>query len=177
MLFICKKIKIMAIKKYEKLGDKLDRYRAHLIEGAELNDKQKAYFEKLNYTNSLLCQGFSDQQVANILVSGNKFAGLTGAYGVIRDAKEIWGNIKKSSKDGMRHVMYENFMRLAKKAENEGKIETASDNYEKASKLYALFQADELAIDINKFMSPVSVFFSSNPKFLMNEDSSVEDME
>lgn len=165
------------ITKYEKAGDNLDRYRQHLIEGTELSEKYKAYFEKLEYANSLLCQGYSESNVAAILKSGKKFNDVTQSYGIIRDAKAIWGDVKKASKDGQRHVAYENFIRLARKAEQAGNLELASANYEKAAKLYGLFDSDESNIDINKFMSPVSVFFSSNPKFLMKDSEIIDEAE
>lgn len=155
--------------KYIKKGDKLDRYREHLITGKELPPKYQAYFEKLEYTNSLLCAGYSDGDVANILKNSKKYSDIIQGYGIIRDVKEIWGDVKKASKEGSRHVMYECFMRIARACEKNGDLDGASRNYEKASKLYDLFREDETPIDMSLLTRPTVIYFSTDPALLRTE--------
>ena len=112
----------MKKQRYEKKGDRLDKYREHLITGKTLLPKYQEYFEKLEYTNSLLCAGYSDGDVANILKNSKKYADIIQGYGIIKDVKEIWGDVKKSSKEGTRHVMYECFMRIARACEKNGRF-------------------------------------------------------
>lgn len=160
--------------RYEKKGDTLDRYREHLLTGKALLPKYQQYFEILEYTNGLLCGGYSTGDVAKILKNNNKYPHITQGYKVIRDTKEVFGDVKEASKKGERYILYESLMRIAKMCEKMGDLEGASKNYISAAKLLGLFKEDESSIDMNALTRPSVIVFSTDPALLIEQTEDID---
>jgi hypothetical protein len=105
----------------------LDRIRAsYLQEGGEkrLSKSDLELREQLQATHALLTQYHSPQQVVKILQERYQFSQPT-AYRRLRDTTELFGDVTKTSKEGVRDMLFEYSMRvfqLAAGRKNEFKL-------------------------------------------------------
>jgi hypothetical protein len=122
----------------------IDVFVGHLLSGGLLTEKQAERFEVMLKVNSLMCAGMSRENVLKYLSSeksvdisklndGEAFS-LRQAYRIVSDALQVFGDASKVSRDGKRHVMHENFIRLARKAEEAGDFGAAINALDKAAR-------------------------------------------
>lgn len=92
----------------------LDRIRAsYLEEGAEerLNAEERTRKEQMEAAHALLTQYHSMEQAAPLLVSRFGISRAT-SYRRITDAIRLFGDVTRTYKDGIRHILYEFAMKV-----------------------------------------------------------------
>ena len=149
----------------EKTPDKFDRYRAHLLEGKRLNEKEAGMLRKYRQANTLLCQGLSKHQTVKMLTRDTEVS-ESQAYMIIRDAIKLYGDATLSDKAGMKHLMYENFMRAAQLAKKAKDFQSHIRALENAAKVSGAYAEINEGFDLQAFMQMLPVNFTTDPSVL-----------
>lgn len=154
----------------EQKYDKLDLYREFLLgkKGIELTEKQEKMFEYYLLADKLLCTGagkkggLSYQNTVSVVASHFKVS-RSNAFKIVRESQELFGDTLESMKKAQKRVAYENFIRIANKAEEMGNFEAAISARDKAAKLYGLYE-EEAGITQEKVMQllQINTVFSGN---------------
>lgn len=160
---------------FEKKGDKLDKYRAYLLKGKSLSERSLEVLQKMNFTNSILCEGYASSKVIAVIQSKWKLS-QRQAYKLLSDTIQLFGDVSQASKEGRRYIVGENLLRLGKKAEQEGDFITAQSCFDKYAKLYGLYDSKEINIDALMWMTPKEIMFTDDPSVLKGktEDADFE---
>jgi hypothetical protein len=155
--------------------DKLDKYRAHLVEGAELRPDELDMLAKYRKAHGLLCLGFGRTQV---LATLEKEWGLSQPqlYAIVRESIALYGSVEEVDKKGQRVISHENYKLLANLARQSGDIGAAIRATENADKLLGLFEAEKTVLDPRAFLIPVPMDFSTDPAVL-REQEATEDID
>lgn len=138
----------------------LDKIRAHYIEGKKLSEKLEYKRVQFESANSLRVQGYSKEQVVQILIETHQANSRATAYTIIRDAEDLFGDITKSNKDGLRHILTENFLAIYRKARKENDLKECNRALENVAKINGLYQEETTPIDWSKIIVPVPLFVS-----------------
>lgn len=149
-------------------GDKLDRYRDHLLQGTTISAEQEDMLGKYRRANALMCKGYSRLQTITILT---KELALSSPqiYSILRESIELFGDVNKVDKDGMRYILYENFMREAKLARKNKDHQAAIRALENAAKIYDLYNTEVAGINPAQFLRPSAIIFTSDPEVLKQQ--------
>jgi hypothetical protein len=155
-------------------GDKLDVYRAFLLGKCELIAKQEEMFERYLFADKLLCQGAGKKgglSYSNTvtIVSSHFQMSKANAYKVVRESQELFGDALESMKSAQKRVAYENFIRIANKAEEQDNYEAAISARDKAAKLYGLYD-EEKGLSNEQIMQQLNI----NPVFVTNNTQIVQ---
>lgn len=151
--------------------DRLDKYRLHLLNGRGLSPNQRKQLARYRKANGLLCEGYSRQQVIKFFTKADPKTGQepiseTQAYQVVSDALKLFGDVAEADRKGMRHVMYEVFMKAHRKAARLLDHQASIRALENAAKIEKLFEKDADNFDLAAFMELGNISFSSDPKVL-----------
>jgi len=158
-------------------GDKLDRYRDHLLQDKTLNDDQLEMLAKYRRANALMCMGYSRMQSMTILTKENEVS-VPQAYAIVRDSIQLFGDVNKVDKDGMRYIMYENFMMAASLARKKEDYNAMIRALEDAARIYDLYSVDDMQIDPTMFMRPSEIIFSTDAQVLIDQQKNeIEDID
>jgi hypothetical protein len=160
-------------------GDKLDKYRAHLIEGVALDAQELEMLRRYRRAIALLENG-ETLRVTTRTIQSELNLSDSQAYAIVGEAKQLYGNIQQVDKEGMRYLHYENYIRLAKIAEDAGDFKTAKNARDSASRLYGLFAKDNKPMGLNPmdFMKATSIILDSDPEFFKQQQKEeTEDIE
>ncbi|MCC2546413.1 hypothetical protein LJY25_08150 [Hymenobacter sp. BT175] len=163
------------MKKLEK-GDKLDKYRAHFLDGVDLKPEETEMLGRYRRAQGLLSTGFSKGQVKQIL---EKEYGLSQPqlYAIVRDSIKLFGDLEEVDKKGERMVSIEYYKTLAQLARKDGNIMAAIRAQENADKLMGLFDSDDTGMDPKIFLIPVPMEFSTDPNVLIEQQQRGQDTE
>lgn len=156
-------------------GDKLDKYRSHLVDGADLKPDELEMLAKYRKAHSLLCLGFGRNQVLATLEKEFELS-QPQLYAIVRESVMLYGSIEEVDKKGQRVISHENYKLLANLARKNGDIGAAIRAQENADKLLGLFEAEKTALDPKAFLIPVPMDFSTDPAVL-REQESTEDID
>jgi hypothetical protein len=156
--------------------DKLDKYRSHLVDGADLKPDELEMLAKYRKAHSLLCLGFSRNQVLATLEQEFDLS-QPQLYSIVRESVLLYGSIEEVDKKGQRVIAVENYKLLANLARRRGDIASAIRAQEKADKLMGLFEADNTGIDPKAFLIPVPMDFSTDPAVLREQETQDIDFE
>jgi hypothetical protein len=152
----------MEIQRQNKFG----RYVDMIIGKSSGSLKQKQVLAMYRFAFTMSCEGYTPLVVAQA-VADNFDVTRSRGFKVVQDAKVVFGDAAKFSKNGARYARAEYLMRLSKKAEERGDISTARLCAMDAAKLEALDQPDfEGMVDPMQFMNPDEFVISSDPKIL-----------
>jgi hypothetical protein len=158
--------------------DKLDKYRLHLVDGADLKPDEVEMLAKYRKAHSLLCLGFGRNQVIATLEKEFELS-QPQLYSIVRESIKLYGSIEEVDKKGERTISHENYKLLANLARKQGDIGAAIRAQENADKLLGLFEADKSVLDPKAFLIPVPMSFSTDPAVLREqetEDTEFEDV-
>ena len=155
-------------------GDKLDKYRGHLINGEELKPQEEAMLQKYRRANALMCCGYSRGQTLTLMSKETELS-ESQLFAIIRDSIKLFGSVNEVDKAGMKYIMYENFMLAGNLARKEGDFKSMVRAYENASRLYDLFSPDTHLIDPREFLRPGVLIYSTDPTVL--EEQQKQDIE
>ena len=171
-------VKAFFMKKIGK-GDKLDKYRNYLMSGyqpdpenPDLVDKkcplkplELEMLSRYRRSNALMSMGYSKLQTITLLIRELNIS-EPQAYAILRDSIQLYGDVNKVDKEGMRYIFYENYMlaaSLARKKEDYNAMNRALDS---ASEILDLKNHQADLIDPNKFLRPSIIMFSTDPNVL-----------
>jgi hypothetical protein len=162
----------------KKLGkpDKLDKYRTHLLDGAELKEEELEMLAKYRKAHGLLCLGFARNQVLATLEKEYELS-QPHLYAIVRDSIALYGSIEEVDKKGQRVISHENYKLMANIARKNGDIGNAIRAQENADKLLGLFESDKTVIDPKAFLIPVPMDFSTDPAVLREQETQDVDFE
>lgn len=156
--------------------DKLDKYRAHLVDGAELKPDELEMLAKYRKAHGLLCLGFGRNQVIATLEKEFELS-TPQLYTIVRESVRLYGSIEEVDKKGERTISHENYKLLANLARKNGDIGAAIRAQENADKLLGLFESDKVLIDPKAFLIPVPMDFSTDPAVLREQETQDIDFE
>ena len=132
--------------------DKLDKYRAHLVDGADLKDDELEMLAKYRKAHGLLCLGFGRGQVLATLEKEYELS-QPQLYAIVRESIKLYGSVEEVDKKGQRVISHENY------------------------KLLGLFEAEKTALDPKAFLIPVPMDFSTDPAVLREQETEDTDYE
>ncbi len=162
----------------KKLGkpDKLDKYRSHLVDGAELSPAETEMLAKYRKAHGLLCLGFGRNQVLATLEKEYELS-QPQLYAIVRESVTLYGSIEEVDKKGQRTISHENYKLLANLARKNGDIGAAIRAQENADKLLGLFEPEKTVLDPKAFLIPVPMDFSTDPAVLREQETEDTDYE
>jgi hypothetical protein len=162
----------------KKLGkpDKLDKYRMHLVDGADLKEDELTMLAKYRKAHGLLCLGFSRNQVLATLEKEYELS-QPQLYAIVRESITLYGSIEEVDKKGQRVIAVENYKLLANLARKNGDIGNAIRAQELSDKLQGLFEAEKTLLDPKAFLIPVPMDFSTDPAVLREQETQDIDFE
>jgi hypothetical protein len=154
----------MNSKKKLKRADKLDKYRMHLLENVPLNDEETQMLAKYRRSISLMSVSYGRQHTVKILAEETGLS-ESQCYMILRDALKLYGDVSEVDKNGLRFIMYENFMLAASMARADKDYAAMTKALERASELYGLFDKTIEGLDPSKFL-PMPIIFTTSPEVL-----------
>lgn len=156
--------------------DKIDKYRLHLMEGADLKEEELEMLAKYRKAHSLLCLGFSRNQVLATLEKEYELS-QPQLYAIVRESVLLYGSIEEVDKKGQRVISIENYKLLANLARKNGDINGAIRATELADKLQGLFEPEKTLLDPKAFLIPVPMDFSTDVRVLREQETQDIDFE
>ncbi|MDO7885370.1 hypothetical protein [Hymenobacter cheonanensis] len=156
--------------------DKLDKYRSHLVDGADLKEDELAMLAKYRKAHGLLCLGFGRNQVLATLEKEYELS-QPQLYAIVRESILLYGSIEEVDKKGQRVISHENYKLMANLARKNGDIGNAIRAQENADKLLGLFESDKTVLDPKAFLIPVPMDFSTDPAVLREQETQDIDFE
>jgi hypothetical protein len=159
-----------------KQGDKLDKYRAHLLEGRKLAPEEEKQLARYRKAVSLLSTGYSRLRViATMRRDPLDPLSESQLYVIVRDAVKLYGNLEEVDKKAERWIAYENYKLLADMARQAGDYGAAIRAQKAADDLLGLFAPDGGKLDPKAFLVPVPMLFSTDPQVLREQEQETED--
>jgi len=159
-----------------KKQDKIDKYRSHLMEGADLKPEELEMLAKYRKAHGLLCLGFSRNQVLATLEKEYELS-QPQLYAIVRESILLYGSIEEVDKKGLRVISIEQYKLLANLARKNGDIGNAIRATELSDKLQGLFEAEKTLLDPKAFLIPVPMDFSTDPAVLREQETQDIDFE
>ena len=145
--------------------NQLDRIKAYYIEKQELSPEDEDYRLVLASVHHWLELGSTMAEVRATLETDDGYPPSV-ANNIVSDALELYGNIALSNKEGLRNLLTNHFLRLAKKAEEESNLYVAGQNYERAVRLNNLHEVQET----NQKGRRVQMSYTRDPEALKNQN-------
>jgi hypothetical protein len=165
------------MKQLGKKPDKLDKYRAHLVDGAALKPDELEMLARYRKAHAMLCIGFGRNQVLSALEKEYELS-QAQLYAIVRESISLYGSIEEVDKKGQRVISYENYKLLANLARKDGNIMAAIRAQENADKLLGLFETEKSALDPKAFLIPVPMLFTTDPAvFREQQQEETEDVD
>ena len=148
---------------------RIEKIIAHYVHDLSLSDGDEEYRQLLEAANKYNLAGRTKMEIAKLLEKKHSIK-KSKAYQVINESEELFGEIGKSNKEGLRHIQTEWYKKLARKLEKE--------------KNYELEEKKGNTININKVLMPRQLIFTTDPAALdiqrqmeEAEDADYEEME
>lgn len=148
--------------------DRLDQIKAHIYDGVEISPTQMQMLARYRACFTWMCENKSPTKA--IQEAEREFGvSYPQAAKIVRDTIKVFGDVQNYSKEGMRQVMFERFLRLAELAEKAEDFRAAEKAYDKACKVLDLYNADVKALDIDKLFVFNSLL-STDPDVLRQQE-------
>lgn len=125
----------------------VEKYVAHLIDGAELTDFQQKLFLRYQYAASLALKGYSNEKVVKAIKNGNEELGIDScsdrnARYIVQRSKEIFGEVYEVNKKFRRWASIEWYDEVARKAEKKGYYKSAIMARKQADLIAGILEKD-----------------------------------
>lgn len=146
---------------------RMDKLKAHYLEGRKLPKSLEETLANLERANALLCSGYSKEQAVKFMIERDSFS-KSHAYKVLRDSMELFGDVTKASKEGLRHIATENLMQIYNQARSAKNLEMAERVWDTICKLNGLYGRDESTTNNNLQMN-MQFVFTTDPSVLTQE--------
>jgi hypothetical protein len=155
---------------------KILKFYLHPDKNIKLTEKQAQLKFLYELAQQFLSQ-YSPKQTADLIRSRyKKKISRATAYRVVSDSINMFGEVGKTRKDGLKNMLIERQFRLASKAEKEGDYMTAERCYEAIAKMGGL-NNDELDMhEIYKNLQLPAIIFTTDPNALKSpeEDATID---
>lgn len=118
--------------------DRIDAIRAHLVDGVEISDTQQQMLEKYKAAFTWMSKNKSPGEA---IAKMEKHFDLSYPHSakIVRETIKLYGDVNAYSKQGLKQLMYEKFLRLASRAEKNEDIASAERLMDKACKVMDLY--------------------------------------
>lgn len=146
---------------------KMDKIRAYFIEGRKLSKTLIETAEKLQEANSILCAGNSREHTVKILCKKHDIE-RAQAYKIVREATELFGDVTKASKDGLRHIVTEGLMTVYNIAKNKGNLEVCERAMTSIARINGLYDNSNENKNLN--IGTFNILFTTDETALQNEE-------
>lgn len=146
---------------------RMDKLRAFFLEDKKLPPSLEKTLEHLQKANGLLCSGYSREQTVKFIETTEGLK-RSQAYQIVRDAFELFGDVTKSSKDGLRHIATENLMQIYNHARQSKNLEVALMCWREIARINNLSNEDDNATSGQLTMN-MQFNFSTDPSVLVQE--------
>lgn len=157
-------------------GDKLDKYRAHIIEQENLSGEEHQMLERYRKAWSWLSMMYSRNQVVTLIEKEYEVS-TSQAYAVVRESLTLFGDVIENDRRAQKHIMYENFMLAANLARKNTDHNAMIRALENAARIKGVFAEDESPVDASAFLSPVAIHFTTDPAALLEQARAATDTE
>jgi len=124
--------------KADKVADKLDKFRDHLLHRTPLKPSELETLEKYRKCFGWRCKLFSPQQVVNMLMQEYDLR-YSQAYQLMAESARLYGKVEDIDREGTRKVLIESLyvaMSIAVKEKNAEAIIAATREIAKLSKVH-----------------------------------------
>jgi hypothetical protein len=121
------------------LEDRLRAVYLKKINENELTEFEKTRLQQYVKIGSNLSSNLSIKYAMQ-LVAREYDLSESHAYHIVREAMAFYGDVMKFSKEAQRYFLYEKFIMLAMKAEKNSDYDRAESCYDKAAKIYKLYE-------------------------------------
>jgi len=155
-----------------------DRIKQHYLTGYELSDLDEEQRKRWESAHSLILDKATDREAAKM---HSELYGISirQAYIDIGNAKNLFGDIRKTSKEGYRYLVSQWATELLKKAEAKGEYDACAKALEKIIKANNLDKEDQDLPDPSKIQPPVqllSINFNiiNSPRFKLIDKKAQE---
>lgn len=162
---------------------RIEKIIAHYVHDLSLSDGDEEYRQLLEAANKYNLAGRTKMEIAKLLEKKHSIK-KSKAYQVINESEELFGEIGKSNKEGLRHIQTEWYKKLARKLEKEKNYELAILCRQRIDKINGLEEKKGNTININKVLMPRQLIFTTDPAALdiqrqmeEAEDADYEEME
>lgn len=143
----------------------LDRIKAYYIDGIKLDKADETYRRRLQVINHWFEEGITMSEARNKLQREDKFS-AGEANKTVLAAMDLYGQIGKTSREGLRNLLTNHYLRLAKLAEAEKNAFVAGQLLERAARLNNLSEIQEK----KKKGRIKSISYSRNPDVLKKNE-------
>ena len=152
-----------------------DKIRAHYIEGYKLPARLATQVERMEQINAWLVDGNSSGDVIKMIENHFELK-ASQAHKILRDTRDLFGDVAKINKDHQRYVLVERYHDLLKQAKEKNDIFLQKEILDALAKVNGLYHQDAAEqIDYSKLQLPVNLVFTTNPAALI-EDIQAEDV-
>lgn len=150
--------------------DLLDRLREHLFSGGafKINQRDNEALSKLEKVNQLLTTGYSISNCVKKIQTDFSIE-QAQAYKLVRDAQELFGDIRESKKNGIRYIMEEMYMRGALKAMQMNDLQAYAHFLDSISRINGLFDSKAININMQQIQLPAVIYGDSDIETLKKE--------
>lgn len=152
---------------------KMDKLRAHYLEARKLPKSLQETAEKLEKANGLLCSGYSREQTVKFMVESINIT-KSQAYKIVREAIELFGDVTKSSKDGLRHIITEQLMQVYNHARSQKNLEVAERVLSSVARINNLYVGDDAGGKVS--VGTFNVFFTTDETVLTEDETPIIDI-
>jgi hypothetical protein len=146
---------------------KMDKIRAYYLEGRKLPKSLQETVEKLEKANGLLCSGYSREQAVKF-ISENAGVTRSQAYKIVRESTELFGDVTKSSKEGLRHIITEGMMQIYNHARQQKNLEVAERVLTSVARINNLYTNDDNGGKLN--VGTFNIIFTTDESALIESD-------
>lgn len=160
--------------KADKIADKLDKFRDHLLHRLPLKPSEHETLEKYRKCFAWRSKLFSPQQVVSMLMQeyGLKYS---QAYQLMAESTKLYGKVDDIDREGTRKILIENLyvaMSLAVKDRNAEAIIAATREIAKLSKVHD----DQSPLTADELMPARVVKYVQNNVTINNNGTGLEDL-
>jgi hypothetical protein len=136
----------------------LDKIRARYLEGRKLSEKQEKKRIQYEQAHALRLQGYSREQTVKMLVSLNIAGSIQQAYRIVSASEQLFGEVNKVHKDGLRHILTENLQRIYNRAMETGNLKEANKSLVAIAEINNLKETQINPFDYKTLIIPVPVY-------------------
>jgi hypothetical protein len=158
--------------------DKILKFYLNPDKPVKLTEKQMQLKFLYELADRLL-MNYSPKQTADMIRARyKKKISRATAYRVVSDALNLFGDIKRTKKEGLKNLLQERQLRLAQKCEKAGDYATAERCYEAIAKMADLNNSDVDLNELYKNLQLPTIVFTTNPDALrqLPEESDIIDI-
>ena len=138
------------------LQDRLRSVYLKKVNEDELSEFEKNRLAQYTKVGGLLSYNLSIKY-AMLTISKEYGLSESQSYCIVREAMLFYGDVMKFSKEAQRYFLYEKFIMLAIKAEKENDLQQAESCYDKAAKIYKLYENESTLPDARAYLPTIII--------------------